>query len=411
MRRLALLSAALLAACAGAPRGARPKVLTGLDVLEAGGFRALKGKRVGVITNSTGVDQRRRSIVDLLVAAPRVKLSAVFSSEHGFSATSEGSVIVSGRLQIAGRTLPLYSLYSGGVEGMRPTAQELEGLDALVFDIQDVGVRFYTYLATMNMALEAAKKAGIDFYVLDRPNPIGGRVVEGPRVDEPGLPGRDPVAYMDVPTRHGLTAGEMALLHDAEIGHAKLHVVPMKGWTRGMWFDDTGLPWTPPSPNMPDLAAATLYPGVSSLEFTNLSVGRGTATPFGWIGAPWLDSEALLQRLNAATLEGVEFSAETRWPTKDIYANQSCPGIRIKVVDRETARPLRVFAELVTALRDLHPNEFKLRWEHTRRLVGRRRFRELYESGAPAAEFARMFDEDAARFAEWRKPYLLYPDK
>jgi uncharacterized protein YbbC (DUF1343 family) len=410
MKRLLIL-AAVLCACGPARRTAPPRVLTGIDVLEADGLRELRGKRVGLITNSTGLDRRGRSTVSVLGAAPGVRLSAVFSPEHGYAAQSEAASIDSDRLNVGGRMVPLYSLYKGGAEGMRPTQAQLSGLDALVFDVQDVGARFYTYLATMAMSLEAAKKAGIEFIVLDRPNPIGGRIVEGPTPDEAGLTGVDPVAYLDVATRHGLTAGEAALLQNATVGHPDLVVVKLAHWTRGMWFDDTGLPWTRPSPNMPDLEAATLYPGVANLEFTNISVGRGTSTPFGWIGAPWIDSTALADRLNAELLEGVRFEPETRTPAKDAYAGQKCPGVRIRVTDRESVRPLRVFIALAVALRDLYPNDFKLRWEHTRRLVGRHRFLELYESGAPASDFYPVFHEDAARFEERRKPFLLYPDR
>jgi uncharacterized protein YbbC (DUF1343 family) len=406
MRRLlAAAAVALLSACAGAP--ARPaRVMSGLDVLEAEGFAPLKGKRVGVITNRTGVDAGGRSIVELLAAAPGVDLVAVYSSEHGFSATSEKEVIPGDRVRAGGREIPLYSLFVGNAQ--RPTPAQLANVDALVFDIQDVGARFYTYLATMAMALESAKDAGLAFYVLDRPDPIGGAIVEGPRVDQPDEVGKDAVAYFDVSTRHGLTAGEMAGLRNATLGYSKLTVVKMKNWKRAMWFDQTGLPWIPPSPNMPDLAAATLYPGVANLEFTNLSVGRGTETPFGWIGAPWLDAEALKKRMDEALLEGVAFSVETRVPSKDIYAGQSCPGLRMVVTDREAARPLRVFASLAAALRDTQP-EFKLTWNHSRRLIGREKFFELYSAGATGAEIARLFEADAADFEKRRAPFLLYP--
>ena len=407
-----LFLAAALCACGPARRKAPPQTLTGLDVLEADGFRELRGKRVGVITNSTGVDRHGRSIVSLLAGAKRVTLAAVFSPEHGFAALSEAAKIDSDRLDLGGgRFVPLYSLYKGGAEGMRPTQAQLAGLDALVFDVQDVGARFYTYLATMAMSLEAAKKAGVRFVVLDRPNPIGGLIVEGPTPDEAGLTGVDPIAYLDVATRHGLTAGEAALLDNATVGHPDLVVVKMKHWTRAMWYDDTGLPWTRPSPNMPDLESATLYPGVANLEFSNVSVGRGTTTPFAWVGAPWIDAEALADRLNSALLEGVRFAPVTRTPSKDVYEGQVCRGVRIVVTDREAVRPLRVFVALATALRDLNPKDFKLKWEHSRRLIGRHRFLELYEAGAPASDFYPLFDDDAARFEERRKPYLLYPDE
>jgi len=409
---LLALFAASFCACAAARRRAAPTpVLTGLDVLEADGFRELRGKRVGLITNTTGVDRHGRAIVDILAHAKGVRLAAVFSPEHGFAAVSEDPKIFSSHLDIGGRQIPLYSLYKGGAEGMRPTPDQLGGLDTLVFDVQDVGARFYTYLATMAMSLEAAKQAGLEFVVLDRPNPIGGLIVEGPTPDEAGLVGVDPVAYLDVSTRHGLTAGEAALLDNATVGHPDLVIVKMKNWTRAMWYDDTGLPWTRPSPNMPDLEAATLYPGIANLEFSNISVGRGTSTPFGWIGAPWIHSAALADRLNASLLEGVRFEAATRTPSKDVYAGVACPGVRIIVTDRETVRPLRIFALLAVTLRDLYPNDFKLKWEHARRLIGRHRFLELYETGAPASEFYTLFDQEADRFAERRKPYLLYPDK
>ncbi|MFI5363080.1 MAG: exo-beta-N-acetylmuramidase NamZ domain-containing protein [Elusimicrobiota bacterium] len=410
-RALAAAFVLALAACAGAPP--RPaRVQTGLDVLEASGFARLKGKRVGVVTNRTGADANGASIVDLLAAAPGVTLAAVFTPEHGFGAASEAAKIASATIRAGGRELPLYSLYGGGAAGMRPQPDQLAGLDALVFDIQDAGARFYTYPATMAMALEAAKEAGIDFVVLDRPNPIGGELVEGPKADDVGLTGFEPTSYLPVVTRHGLTVGELALLHNATVKHPRLTVIKMRGWKRRMWYDETGLPWIAPSPNMPDLAAAGLYPGVASLEFTNLSVGRGTPTPFGWIGAPWLDdAKGLAQVLNASLLEGIEFSAETRTPTKDKYAGQSIPGIRIVVTNRATARPLRAFARLVVALRDRHPQEFDLKWNASRKLIGRKAFKELYDRGADAAEIERLFDQDAAEFEKARAPNLLYGEQ
>jgi uncharacterized protein YbbC (DUF1343 family) len=406
--RKTLAAAALLAlaACAGAPP--RTPVLSGLDVLEAQGFASLKGKRVGVITNNTGADARGVSIVELLANATGVTLAAVFTPEHGLHAATEADKIENGTLRIGGRTIPMISLYGGGAAGMRPKPGDLSGLDVLLFDIQDVGARFYTYAATMAMALEAAKDAGIEFVVLDRPNPIGGTLVEGPLADDVGLTGFEPTAYLPVATRHGMTVGELAYLHNATVRYSRLTVVRMSGWKRRMWYDETGLPWIPPSPNMPDLAAAALYPGIANLEFTNLSVGRGTRTPFSWIGAPWLDADGLAKVMNAALLEGVEFSAETRAPTKDKYAGRAIPGLRIVVTNREAARPLRVFARLVVALRDRHPDDFDLNWNASRKLIGRREFKDLYDRGADAAEIERLFDRDAAEFERTRAAFLLY---
>lgn len=410
MRALAAAALLALAGCAGAPRPPA-RVMTGLDVLEAEGFAPLKGKRVGVITNRTGVDANGRSITGLLASAPGVTLAAVFTPEHGLFAAAETSKIANGTLRIGNKIIPLISLYGGGAAGMRPKAADLSGLDVLVFDIQDAGARFYTYPATMAMALEAAKEAGIEFMVLDRPDPIGGDVVEGPLADDVGLTGSEPTAYLPVVTRHGMTVGELALLHNATVKYDRLTVIKMRGWKRSMWYDRTGLPWIPPSPNMPDLASAALYPGVGNLEFTNLSVGRGTPTPFGWIGAPWLDAEGLAKVMNASLLEGVEFSAETRTPTKDKYAGRAIPGLRIVVTDREAARPLKVFARLVVALRDRHPDDFELNWNASRKLIGLKGFKELYDRGADAAELERLFDQDSGEFEKARAPFLLYRDE
>lgn len=413
MAKMTLLMTVALGACAAAPtRGSSASgTMSGLDVLVEEGFKSLRGKRVGVITNSTGVDRRGRSVVDLLGNAPGVTLAAIFTPEHGFTAASEADRIASDKIRVAGREIPLYSLYSGGLEGMRPKPGQLQGLDVLIFDIQDMGARFYTYLATMAMALEEAKTANVDFMVLDRPNPIRGDVVEGPINDDPTLLRNSIVAYMQVPTRHGMTAGEIARFHNATVGHPHLSVVKMRGWTRSMWFDETGLPWVPPSPNMPDLAAATLYPGIANLEYTNLSVGRGTPTPFGWIGAPWLNAEDLARKMNAAPIEGVEFSAQTYTPAKSVFAGTACPGLRITVTNRDAVRPLQIFAGLAVALRELHPKEFDLKWVDSRKLIGLRSFQELYDQGADAATLRRSFDAGAESFLRAREPFLLYDNR
>ncbi|HEX4048459.1 MAG TPA: DUF1343 domain-containing protein, partial [Elusimicrobiota bacterium] len=261
MRVLAAAALLALAGCAASPP--RPgRVMTGLDVLEAENFAPLKGRRVGVITNRTGVDASGKNITDLLASAPGVTLAAVFTPEHGLYAAAETSKIGNSTLKIGNKTIPLISLYGGGAAGMRPKAADLSGLDVLIFDIQDAGARFYTYPATMAMALEAAKDAGIEFMVLDRPNPINGETVEGPFADDVGLTGAEPTAYLPVVTRHGMTVGELALLHNATVKYPRLTVIKMRGWKRSMWYDQTGLRWIAPSPNLPDLASAALYPGV-----------------------------------------------------------------------------------------------------------------------------------------------------
>ena len=409
MRHELLLAAVLLAAsCSGPGRRAPASgVQSGLDSLAADGWKPLKGKRVGVITNRTGVDRRGRSIVDLLATAPGVKLEAIFTPEHGFAAASEADRIGHEKVKVAGRDIPLYSLYAGGIEGMRPKPEQLAGLDALVYDIQDIGARFYTYLATMAMGLEEAKKANIDYIVLDRPNPIRGDVVEGPILEDPNLKFVTPTAYFQVPVRHGLTTGEMALWHNRSVGHAHLKVIKLEGWKRSMWFDETGLPWVPPSPNMPDLDTAALYPGIGIFESSNLSVGRGTPTPLSWIGAPWLDAETIVKRLEG-TLDGVEFSVQDNTPTKSVFEKQACRGVRIKVTDRDALRPLAVFRKLALLMRELHPKEFEWKWDGNRRMVGVAEFRRLWDTGAAEDAFISLFDKGPRDFEPLRKPVLIY---
>lgn len=408
MRSFPLTALVLLAACTTpAPRSPSGAVLTGLDVLEADAFTPLKGKRVGVITNRTGVDRKGRSIVDVLAEAPGVDLVAVFSPEHGLFAASESEKIGRGLTMAGGRRIPVISLYSGGIEGMRPKSEDLGRLDVLVFDIQDIGARFYTYLATMGMALEEAKKAGIEFMVLDRPNPIRGDVIEGPILEDPTLRFVTPTAYFQVPVRHGLTAGEMALWHNKTVGHPKLTVVKLQGWNRELWQDQTGLPWIPPSPNMPDVDAASLYPGIGIFEASNLSVGRGTPHPFRWIGAPWLDAQGLVARLEGR-LDGIRLTVEYRTPTKSVFEGQACRGVRITVTDRDSMRPLAVFRHIALALREMHPDNFVWRWDEAKRMVGVEEFRRLWESGAGDAAFLDLFDKGARDFETSRQGVLLY---
>ena len=409
MRTCALLLAAAFCACAGpaAREDSISGTMSGLDVLVMENFKSLRGKRVGVITNRTGVDRRGRSVVDLLAEAPGVALAAIFTPEHGFAAASESERIASGRTRAAGKEIPLYSLYSGGITGMRPKLEQLHGLDVLIFDIQDVGARFYTYLATMAMALEEAKTAGVDFIVLDRPNPIRGDLLEGPILEDPSLRFLTPTAYFQVPVRHGLTSGEMALWHNLAVGHPHLSVIKLRGWKRSMWHDETGLPWVPPSPNMPDVEAASLYPGIGIFEASNLAVGRGTPIPFRWIGAPWLNAEEIVARLKG-TVEGVEFSVQDYTPSKSVFEGRPCRGVRITVVNRDAMRPLDVFRHLALVLRDLHPKEFEWRWDEVKRMVGAAEFRLLWETGAGDEAFLALFDKGPRDFEASRRAVLLY---
>ncbi|MBI5201769.1 MAG: DUF1343 domain-containing protein [Elusimicrobia bacterium] len=387
-----------------AARAQAGEVLTGLDVLESEGFRAFKGQKIGLITNQTGKNRKGKPIAQAFAEAPEVQLKALFSPEHGFTGMSEANAISSETYKLPdGTKIPIYSLYGAT---MTPTAEQLRGLDALVFDIQDIGARFYTYATTMAMAMEAAAANNLDFFVLDRPNPITGDIVEGP-VLSPDI--RHFTSYLAVPVRHGLTMGELARLHNVvgKVG-AKLQVVPLKGWTRDQWYDQTGLPWTKPSPNMPDLDAATLYPGVGCFESTNLAVGRGTPMPFRWVGAPWFRSREVLLRLKKLNLPGVAFEAQDYVPTKSLYEKTKCPGIRIKITDRKKIRPTHVFAHLLAITRDLHPLEFGVRWDEERRMAGTDQLKVLYEGGAGPAEMIKLFDAGPREFDAVRNAFLLY---
>lgn len=380
------------------------EVLTGIDVLEVNGFQELKGKRVGLITNHTGLDRSLRPTALVLAQAEGVQLKALFSPEHGFKGLVEDAAVSTDTLRLPdGRTIPIFSLYGST---QTPTNEMLSGLDALVFDVQDIGARFYTYPTTMALAMEAAARRNLDFVVLDRPNPINGEAVSGPILED-GI--RHFTAYFPVSVRHGMTVGELARLHNitAKLG-ARLLVVPLRGWRREMWFDQTGLPWTKPSPNMPDLDAAALYPGIGCFEATNVSVGRGTPIPFRWVGAPWMKAKSVLKRLKAAQLPGFEFEEASFTPDKSVFQGELSRGVRIRITDREKARPLHLFAVLVCALRDLHPMEFGVRFDEMARMVGTGRFRQLYEAGARAKDVIMLFDAEASAFRSRRAPFLLY---
>jgi len=375
------------------------KVLTGIDVLEAENFQSLTGRRVGLITNHSGLDAAGRRTIDLLDHAPGVKLVAVFSPEHGLLGKADEKVASTNDPQTG---LPVYSLYG---DTLRPTDQMLEGIDALVFDIQDAGVRFYTYTTTLGYTLEAAAKKGIDYYVLDRPDPIGGFLVEGPVLD-PDL--RSFVAYFALPVRHGMTEGELAEMFDGEehLG-AKLHVIKMQGWRRTDWYDETGLPWIDPSPNLRNLTEETLYPGLGMVEGANISVGRGTDTPFEVLGAPWIDSKKLAETLNARRIQGVRFMAADFTPRESRFAGEVCHGIQIQLLDRRALDAPELGAELASALYRLFPNDFQL--DKTLPLVGSRRVLESIRKGEDPRRMAYDWEQDELQeFRKLRAKYLLY---
>ncbi|HBA60320.1 MAG TPA: DUF1343 domain-containing protein [Elusimicrobia bacterium] len=376
--------------------------LTGLDVLERDGFKQLAGKRVGLITNHSSVDLNGLNAVDVFYKAGNFKLAAIFSPEHGFRGTEEGGVYIETSTDpVTGVTV--YSLY--GKNKQRPTPEMLKDLDVLVFDIQDIGARFYTYLTTMGYAMEEAAKAGVAFMVLDRPNPIGG-LVEGP-VLEPGISAF--TAYFPVPARHGFTAGEMALFHKAKLDlKLDLAVVKLENWTRAMTFDQTGIVWTNPSPNIRNVDAEVLYPGLGCFEATNVSVGRGTDIPFLWFGAPWLEAGKIAKQLNKAGLAGVKFSTLRLTPAKDVYEGKPCEGVKIEVTDRAAVRSLDLFTHAAYLLRKYNGKEFVIKPVEMRKMTGSGDLYDLLQKEAGPAEIIAAFETSSAAFMADRKKYLLY---
>jgi len=377
-------------------------VRNGIDVVQRNDFEPLAGMTVGLVTNHTGIDRRRRSTIDLLHSAPEVDLRALFSPEHGIRGDLETDSVDDGRDAATG--LPIHSLFQS--EKRRPTPAQMEGLDALVFDIQDIGCRFYTYISTMGLAMEAAGEAGKGFVVLDRVNPIGGEVVDGPiRSGE----GNDFVAFHDIPVQHGMTVGELARLFRAERGvEVDLTVVPVENWRPEMRFDETGLPWVNPSPNIRSLTQAMLYPGVGLVEFTNLSVGRGTDTPFEHVGAPWIHEGRFARRLTDAELPGIVFLPTRFTPESSVFEGEDCGGVRFVVTDRDRMRPLDLGIELMRALHELYPGTFELA-EKGNVLLRHQPTLDRVLAGDSREEIRAGWREGLDRFLKRREPFLLYP--
>jgi uncharacterized protein YbbC (DUF1343 family) len=381
------------------PAPVLPPVLTGIDVLRTTNFADLKGLSVGLVTNHTGRARDGATTIDLLAAAPDVKLVSLFSPEHGIRGILNAKVPSS----VDEKTkLPIHSLYGAT---QRPTDEMLKGIDAMVIDLQDIGARFYTYMTTMAYVMEESAKRNIRVIVLDRPNPIGGVQIEGPALDEAAL---GFTGYMTpMPIRPGLTMGELARLFNDErkIG-ANLTIVQMRNWTRDAWFDETLLPWVNPSPNMRTMNAATLYPGIGAFESTNLSVGRGTDTPFEHIGAPWIDGVRLAEALNARQIPGVRFYPVSFTPTASRYAKEPCHGVFIIITDRDVIRPVRVGVEIASAILRLHPG--KLDVDVARRLFGSTDSITRIKAGEDPATIATSWSAAEARWRLLRAKYLLY---
>ncbi len=408
---IALAGTVLLAACSNTEEKRGGGVETGLDVLESSKFEILSGKRVGLITNQTGIDRNRRHGADLLYGAEGVRLTALFGPEHGIRGRADEK-IPHGRDPKTG--LPIYSLYS---DTRKPTAEMLKDVDVLVFDIQDIGARFYTYISTMSLAMEAAAEQGKEFVVLDRPNPIGGVQVEGPVLDPRfrSFVGMHPIAL-----RHGMTVGELATMFNDEGWlkdgvRAKLTVVKMKGWRREMYFEETGLPWVRPSPNMPNVDAATLYPGMALLEATNFSEGRGTTIPFELVGAPWIVSDTLIAKLRGYGMPGISFRDTTFTPVdmpgfrmNPKFEGQLCRAIRFRLTDRRAFRSVAFGIQLLSALQQLYPDHFVMRPKAMARLAGVDWVREWILQGRTPDEIVAHWQSGLQTFKKLRRKYLLY---
>jgi uncharacterized protein YbbC (DUF1343 family) len=388
------------------PTPLAPKVKTGLQVLMDENFARLKGKTIGIVTNHTGRDTRGRSIVDILYRAPGVKVKTLFSPEHGIRGAVDKPV---GDTIDPATDLPVVSLYG---PRRKPTKEQLAGLDLVVFDIQDAGCRFYTYSSTLGLLMEAASDAGVGVMVLDRPNPIDGIHMGGPLTD----PGAESfVAFHRIPTRHGLTIGELGRLNALErhgpgnkFPQVKLDVVGMEGWNRSMTYDQTGLEWVAPSPNLRSLQAAHFYPGVGLLEFTNLSVGRGTDRPFEWIGAPWMEPHAVIQALYGnSRIHGIRFMATTRTPSSSVFANKPCPGIDIIVEDWSKVDPMELGMGLALALRKVHGDTWQI--EKMGKLIVNKEAEDLLRKKSLIRDVLSAFDPGIKEFETRRKKILIYP--
>lgn len=406
----------------------KQKVNLGVDVFLEKHLDLVKGKRVGLITNPSGVDSELRSTIDLFYKNPDIHLVALYGSEHGLKGEAQPGEYVPFYVD-ENYKIPVFSLYGQSkkpvpgmlknidqymrsfdtlIEGKIPEDSMIKDLDIMIFDIQDVGTRIYVYMATMAFCMEACAEHNIEFIVLDRPNPIDGNILEGPILEYPEY--STFVGLYPIPVRHGMTAGELAQLYNDKFLKKKvsLTVIPMRGWERGMWYDETSLPWIMPSPNMPSLQTATVYPGQVFLEGTNVSEGRGTTRPFEFFGAPWIESRDLVDKLNALHLPGVTFREASFIPTFSKYQGESCRGAQIHVLDRNTFRPFESTLHIITTIKTLYPDKFKFHPEYFDNIMGNSKVREALERGDRVEEIMASYQAELDRFSEFRKPYLLY---
>ena len=383
---------------AGVSSAAKAQTKTGIDMLEGEQFASVRGKRVGLITNQTGVDAKGRRTIDVLAHAEGMNLVAIFSPEHGIRGNADAAIA---NATDATTGLPVFSLYG---ETRRPTEAMLKGIDALVFDIQDAGVRFYTYVTTMAYSMAEAAKHRIPFIVLDRPDPIGGDVIEGPMLDRDRL---SFTGYFPMPVRYGMTIGELAQMFNAEnkIG-ADVHVFGMGNWKRNQTYDQTGLKWIPPSPNLRTVDEAFLYPGIEILQAGGVSVGRGTDTPFEILGAPWIRGPELAAELEKRRIPGVQFTPALFTPRDGLYKGESCQGISIAITDRAVLRAMWMGLEIAAALQRFYPKQLQL--AKTVELLGSKDTIERLERGEEPVQIEESWRDDLARFRTMREKYLLY---
>ena len=409
VQRFAVVLLGAAVACVPAPTAAPTPVRPGVEVFVEHPPAVVRGKRVGLITNQSGIDRQRRSTIDLLRAMPDLTLAALYSPEHGIRGTADTRVASSTDEKTG---LPIHSLYG---DTNKPTPEMLAGIDVLVYDIQDLGVRQYTYESTLALAMQAAAEQRIPIVVLDRPNPVTGTIVEG-NILEPAF--RSFVGIYPVLSRHGMTLGELARMYNAEQGiGAELTVVPVEGWRRAMWWDETGLPWVNPSPNIRRLDAAIHYPGAVFFEAINVSEGRGTDLPFEQIGAPWLEHTKVAAAMNAMNLPGVRFEA-VEFPVSETarkYPGQVLKGVRFTPTDRDAYRPLATSLLMIELIRRLHPDHFQWARANSRepnmltieRHGGTARLRAAIEAGT-LPDLLREWERDQEAFLQKRAPYLLY---
>lgn len=382
------------------PTQKQGQVSTGIDVLEQSDYQTLRGQRIGLITNQTGVNHDGKSTIALLHEAKDVQLTALFSPEHGLAGKLDQSIIGDAVDRDSG--IKVYSLYG---ETRQPTAEQLAAIDTLVFDIQDIGCRFYTYISTMGLAMQAAAEHGKRFVVLDRPNPIDGTKIDGPMLDD----GRESfVGFHSLPIQHGMTVGEIAMMFKQELklSQLDLQVIRCQNWSRSQYFDQTGLHWINPSPNMRNLNEAILYPGIGVWETTNLSVGRGTDTPFEIVGAPWIDAGLFAKVLNAAQIPGVQFTPRRFTPTASKFANEECGGVQISITNRDAFRSIRCGIALACALRQLYPQKWE--FDKSMRLLGSQAVLDAIDRIDSTQQIMQLIEADVSSFFPRRSLYLLY---